>query len=133
MAMLCSVTMAFYYLSNPYNGTEAEKDERADICKQVCFHFIRQGISVLSPIVHNHAMYKHPAITKTIDNFSVTERFEFIMAFDLNILQQAKAMLLLKLPGWEKSRGVAYEIEYCHEHNIPIIETDLESYQTLQL
>ena len=125
--------MSYYYLSNPYNGTEQEKSERVEICSRVCFHFIRQKIPVISPVIHNHAMNHQQDIATILKEIPFEERFDFIMDFDFNLLKPAKAMLLLKLPGWDKSKGVAYEIDFCKQHAIPIIETNLETYQQLEL
>lgn len=123
----------YYYLSNPYNGTEIEKQQRAEICAEVCFHFIKRKIPVISPIVHNHSIYQHPDIAPEINKLSGSERFDLIMGFDLALLKSAKAMLLLQLPGWQQSKGVAAELEFCQQNNIPVITTTAENYRDIEL
>ena len=54
--------MNYYYLSNPYNGTDEEKLARNNICAEVYFHLITNNIYVFSPILHNHAMFTNPKI-----------------------------------------------------------------------
>ena len=114
--------MHYFYLSHPFNGTEAEKTHRATIAAEVTLQFIQQGIAVFSPIVHNHAMFSVPKNKALVDTLPAYERWDMIRFFDLTMLDKAHGMILLKLEGWQNSTGVQAELEYCREHNIPVYE-----------
>ncbi len=105
--------MGYYYISNPYNGTEEQKAERARIAAQVCGKLLKMGIHAWSPIVHNHAMMKS-------SEFALEERRSLILDFDFSLLRSAQGMLALTIDGWEQSYGVKAEIELCEKLSIPV-------------
>lgn len=102
-----------YYLANPYNGTDKQRQERFEQCCKVTSYFIKNGIHVFSPIVHNHAMLE------TVQDWTVDERKNLILPYDFSFLGRSSAMILLKLDGWEKSYGVEKELEFCCKYKIP--------------
>lgn len=106
--------MYFYYISNPYNGTEAEKESRAQIAARVCGLLLKKGIHAWSPIVHNHAMMK------TFNEFTLEERRTKILDFDFTLLKSAKGMIVLTIDGWKQSYGVQAEIDLCNKLDIPV-------------
>jgi len=105
--------MSYYYISNPYNGTPEEMNSRARAAAAACATLLRRGIHAWSPIVHNHAMMKHA-------DFSLKERQELMLPFDFTLLRASGGMIVLTLPGWDKSFGVGKEIELCEELGIPV-------------
>jgi hypothetical protein len=105
--------MSYYYISNPYNGTDEQKEERAQIAAAVCAKLIKMGIHAWSPIVHNHAMMK-------FNQFTLEERRSLILNFDFSLLKSARGMILITIDGWEQSYGVRAEIELCQKLSIPI-------------
>ena len=46
--------------------------------------------------------------------------------FDLWMLKQCQRLWVLKLDGWETSKGIALEIAYAQARNIPIYDSTLE-------
>lgn len=106
--------MHFYYISNPYNGTEEQKEQRAQIAAEVCGFLLKKGIYAWSPIVHNHAMMK------TFNQFTLEERRTKILDFDFSLLKSSKGMIVLKIEGWDQSYGVKAEIDLCNQLSIPI-------------
>jgi hypothetical protein len=107
--------MSYYYISNPYNGSTEERETRAQIAARVCGILLKNGIHAWSPIVHNHAMMK------VYNEFSLDQRRSLILDFDFSLLKKAKAMIVLMIPGWEKSFGVQEEIKVCNTQSIPIV------------
>lgn len=105
--------MGYYYISNPYNGTDEQKEERARIAAQVCGALLKKGIHAWSPIVHNHAMMKD-------HEFSLEERRSLILDFDFSLLRASVGMIVLTIEGWDQSYGVRAEIELCRELSIPV-------------
>ena len=106
--------MSYYYISNPYNGTEEQREERAQVAALVCGHLLKRGIHAWSPIVHNHAMMK------TFDQFTLEERRSIILDFDFSLLRASKGMIVLTIDGWDKSYGVKAEIDLCQKLSIPV-------------
>lgn len=106
--------MSYYYISNPYNGTEEQKSQRAKIAAEVCGKLLKKGVHAWSPIVHNHAMMND------YGDFTLEERRTLILDFDFSLLLASKGMIVLKIDGWKESYGVSKEIELCHEKSIPI-------------
>ncbi len=105
--------MSYFYVSNPYNGTDEQKDERARIASQVCGKLLKMGVHAWSPIVHNHAMMK-------FNEFTLEERRSLILDFDFSLLKSAHGMIVLTIDGWEQSYGVRAEIELCEKLSIPV-------------
>lgn len=106
--------MSYFYISNPYNGTEEQKVERAKIAAEVCGKLLKRGVHAWSPIVHNHAMMNH------YGDFTLEERRTLILDFDFSLLLASKGMIVLKIDGWDESYGVSKEIELCKEKSIPV-------------
>jgi Domain of unknown function (DUF1937) len=106
--------MSFYYLSNPYNGTEEQKADRARAAARACGLLLKNNVHVWSPIVHNHAMMQ------TFDQFTLEERRSKILEFDFSLLRASCGMIVLQLPGWEESFGVKAELNLCTELGIPV-------------
>lgn len=111
--------MSYYYISNPYNGTEEQKEQRALIAAKVCGELLRLGVHAWSPIVHNHAMMKEIS-------FSLEERQNLILDFDFSLLKKSIGMIVLTINGWKESFGVGKEIDLCNELKIPIYYLDPE-------
>lgn len=106
--------MSFVYLASPYTptGTESIAD-RVDAAAKYAAKLMQQGYSVFSPIVHSHYVADHLDESLRLDH-------EFWMQQDLAILRSAAKVVVLKLPGWERSRGIARELEAAKAVNIPV-------------
>lgn len=44
----------------------------------------------------------------------------------LNVLKRCSKMIVLKMDGWDRSRGVAGEIAFCEANNIPYEFIEIE-------
>jgi hypothetical protein len=106
--------MSFVYLASPYTptGTETIADRVDAACKYAA-KLMNDGYSVFSPIVHSHYVADHLDEAKRLDH-------EFWMQQDLAILRSAAKVIVLRLPGWDRSRGIAREIEAAKGVNIPV-------------
>lgn len=107
-------SVSYFYISNPYNGTEEQREERAQIAAKVCGQLLKKDVHAWSPIVHNHSMMK------TFNQFTLEERRTKILEFDFSLLRASKGMIVLKIDGWKESFGVKAEIELCQKLSIPI-------------
>lgn len=72
----------------------------------------KQGYHVFSPLTHNHILV----------DLAPELPGEHWMQFDLTILSFCKTLFVLKLDGWETSRGVQQEIQFAKEKGMKIIE-----------
>ncbi len=112
------------YLACPYSDPDPNvKALRHTIVNRVAFDLIRQGILVYSPLTHN----------LPIDQQGIFGSWKDWKEFDHAMLARCNRLLILKLPGWEASKGVAAEIAYAKECGIPIewMEYAEEKYQDL--
>ena len=114
MELSYSLLMSYYYISNPYNGTDSQRNERAKIAAEVSGKLLKRGVHAWSPIVHNHAMMND------YGDFTLEQRRTLILDFDFSLLLASKGMIVLKIDGWKESYGVTKEIELCQEKSIPV-------------
>lgn len=104
------------YLAGPYNHDLATvKDHRFRELTKHAGSLMALGVLVYSPITHNHPIALRSSLPGT---------WEFWKQFDLAVLKHCKQLIVLKLPGWETSTGVAAEIEFCQKNYIPITYVD---------
>lgn len=103
--------MSFIYLASPYTDkSDLIMHDRYLKVLEVTAQFQRYGITVYSPIVHNHDMAKRHRMPKDS---------EFWAKHNENMLRAALIMYVLELEGWEKSTGIAKEIKFCRKHGVP--------------
>jgi len=100
------------YLASPY--THASKKlmyERFEKVLRLTAHLIRKGRFVFSPIAYGHVMagkYKMPT------------DWEYWLAFDEKLISKCDKLMVFKMRGWEKSKGVQAEIKIAKKYKIPV-------------
>lgn len=101
------------YLASPYaHPFKSVMQWRYDrMVKYVTTQFY-YGCCVYSPIVHNHPTAVTGILPRT---------WEFWSKIDLDMLRRADALHVIRLNGWQKSKGVQAEIEFARQAGIPII------------
>lgn len=102
----------YVYLASPF--THPDSQVRRERYIKACAHAARlmlDGQAVFAPIPHSYSIEDH---------FPQLEGFDFWMHQDLPILHHAAKLIVLKLDGWDKSKGVAREMEYAKENGIPV-------------
>lgn len=102
------------YLAGPYSGDEVYRFHLHEKC---CAKLMKRGLNVYSPIVHCHQIslsYGLPSDTAWWKQSN--EAF----------LSRCTYLYVMKIKGWDTSKGTKHEINYALEHNIPItyIEED---------
>lgn len=106
--------MPLIYLASPFRHADPNVQRRRIlIVNHVAAQLFLQGHCVFSPLTHN---------TPLIDLIDDQVAPEHWLQFDLRILRCCDQLLVLKLEGWDVSRGVQREIAFAREHNIPIEE-----------
>ena len=106
--------MSFTYLASPYTPTAGEDIQtRVDEACRYAAHLIRGGDCVFSPIAHSHYVAEHLHDSLKMDH-------ELWLTQDLAILRHCERVIVLCLPGWQRSKGIAREIEAANAANIPV-------------
>ncbi len=107
----------YIYLASPYTAVDSEGalDEELMTSRYLrtlkCYsHLLKSGLVVFCPIVMTHEADKHMG----------RARPEFWYEFDKPFLQHMGAMFVLKLPGWEDSKGVKMETDVASSRQVSI-------------
>jgi nucleoside 2-deoxyribosyltransferase len=104
------------YLAAPYSHPDPEvKTQRLEAVAKAAAHLFSKGVWVFSPLTHN----------MTIDVHGIHGNWQQWGEFDLEMMARCDTLLVLKLPGWEASKGVRDEIAYAKKIGLPIEELDL--------
>lgn len=107
---------SYYFLASPYNGPEEEKLRRYKLSRKIAAKMLEQSISLFAPIVYNQTL---------IEEFPKQElesRRRLLMPMNIDFLINARAMILLKLAGWEESWGISQYLEICSRENIQVYD-----------
>jgi hypothetical protein len=108
------------YLASPYSHPDpAVRQKRFEAACRAAAALLRAGIAVFSPIAHSHP----------IAQFGVPTTWDFWQRVDRQYLRHCRALLVLRLSGWETSVGVQAEIELARLWGIPVIEVDPQHLQ----
>lgn len=101
-----------FYIATPYSDPNpAVRELRYERVTRVTAKFVEVGFHVYSPITHNHQLLKHADLPPS---------WMFWEKFDRLHLKNCKGLIVLKLDGWEDSKGVNGEIEIAKELGIEI-------------
>jgi nucleoside 2-deoxyribosyltransferase len=99
------------YLASPYSHPDAAV--RAARFEAACAHasaMLREGELVYSPIVHSHPLAER----------GLPGDWAYWAEHDRRMLSACTALLVLALPGWEESRGVAAEVGMARDLGLPV-------------
>ncbi len=100
------------YVASPYN--HPDDSIRVENYKKVSKYtadLIASGQVAMSPIAYGHPL---------LDFTEMPYDWEFWSNFCISFLKKCEEMHIFMIDGWDKSRGVAEEIEYCVKNSIPI-------------
>jgi hypothetical protein len=101
------------YLASPYTAGGANAATREARFKTSCIaaaKLIKNGYYVFSPIAHSHM----------IEVLGGYKSHSGWLEQDYAVLEHCSAMFILKLWGWEKSRGILEELFFCKSRGIPV-------------
>lgn len=101
------------YVASPYSSPILEaQQQRFEAAREFTRRAFKLGFAVFSPIVYAHEMARGNALPTDAQSWLV---------FNSQVLRHAEAMYVLRLTGWEKSKGVTTEIKQCTALFIPIV------------
>ena len=103
-------THKLYYIASPYTALGFSDKEKSKVMTKrfkevsdVTIELLNKGLYIFSPIAYNHP----------ITRFNLPTDWGFWEGFDKSFLERCSPILLvLTLPGWDKSVGVKAEIEF---------------------
>lgn len=103
------------YLAAPYSHEDNKvREERYKTVTSVAADLVSKGKTVFSPLTMTHA------IDVVLQSRGMLLDSEFWVDFDRPFMEMCSEIVVLKLDGWESSRGIANEIEFFKSKNRPV-------------
>jgi hypothetical protein len=107
----------YVYLASPYSHPdESIMEARFVAAEAATARLLRRSVWVYSPIVHCHELAK---------KFDLPKDFVFWQEYNFAMIRGAAKLYVLRIDGWEASKGVTAEIAYARELGIPVIPLPL--------
>ncbi len=105
------------YVASPYwHPSEPVLQARVTAARIATGEMVRQGVPAFSPVSYTHTILEETGARPPQGWYG----------FDLHFLQHAREMIILKLPGWEESRGIMIEKAFAHGRGIPVSHSEME-------
>lgn len=101
------------YIASPYSSSSSIVTE-SRVFKTQAFvdHLFSEGILAFSPILYCHPIAKR---------LSTPTDAQFWHEFNMSMLRHTEVMFVLRLEGWQNSKGVQMEMRVCKILSIPIV------------
>jgi hypothetical protein len=100
------------YLASPYAHINPEiMEERFQLVCEAAAIIMRNKLACYSPIAHNHPIAVAHKLPRTWD---------FWQLMDLPLLTRATQLWVLKLDGWNESKGIEAEVAFARAAGIPV-------------
>lgn len=100
------------YLATPYSHPNEEvRESRFRAVNIYAAILMRRGLHIFSPISHTHPIAMAGGLPTD---------WKFWRDYDYAILSMCCKLIVMKLPGWEESKGIKGEIEIAIDLGIPI-------------
>lgn len=108
---------ALWYLATPYSKQPDPEQAWQDACTAAAY-LMKQNIRVFCPIAHTHAI-----ATRGGDDLRkiATGNHDFWLAHDLPMMERCQGLIIVQMPKWDESFGVAFEIEHFEKTKKPIV------------
>ena len=107
--------MRLSYLAAPYSSPSAEAtDERMKAFYEADAYLTSMGHFTVSPLL------KHPIVKSSV----IPGDWAYWETYSKTLLSRCDELLVLQLPGWNTSTGVAGEIAFAKELGIPVFYID---------
>jgi hypothetical protein len=98
----------YWYMAGPYtdNPTKRYNDHMKSL-----YLLTQHGLTIYSPIVHFHQLAA---------DYELPKDAAFWEQHNFNMIKSAKGVIIVRMPDWEKSQGVAQEVIFSRIHDIQI-------------
>lgn len=105
-------SVGLIYLASPYSHADTSiRDQRFAIVCRAAARLMSEGHLIFSPIAHTHPIAMAG---------SLPTGWDFWQKYDHAQLDTATEMWVLRLDGWDESKGVTGEIEYMRQCGKPV-------------
>ena len=102
------------YLAVPYSHKDCSvREARWFAANIAAAKLMAKGLYVFSPISHTHPI-------ANASNGKLPVGWDFWEGMDREYLKFCKKVVVLRIPGWKKSKGVTAEIKIAKEMGIPV-------------
>ena len=101
------------YLACPYSDADPlVEDARYQLVTKVAAALIvKTGCEVFSPVTHSHLINRLAVRYALEEGESWVPTYDFWLRFDYHMLDIADYLYVLKLKGWQKSKGIMMELD----------------------
>lgn len=104
--------MSLYFIACPYSDPDSNVVEmRFQECTKFAAELALKGIATYSQITMSHPINQYLASQGQKVAWS---------SIDMEFLKRCDGLIVLTLPGWEKSGGVAAEIQFFKDQGLPV-------------
>jgi hypothetical protein len=107
-----------YYLATPYSSPNPMVvRERYEQALKIGHALIKAGLILIQPIAMLHVLAQ---------KYKLPGDFAFWQLHNKAMIDHCDGLIVAKMPGWEFSKGVQYEILYAKEKEMKIYYVDME-------
>ena len=114
--------MSIIYVASPYSSSlsgdlklRQQEDRFARVRDFVLHQANAENLLIYSPIVYAHNLAQRGSLPTDA---------EFWYNFNIGVLRKSEALFLLRIPGWDTSKGVTLELNAAKIMAIPVIHFD---------
>ena len=101
------------YIASPYSDpNDAVQYERFMAVRDYSVTLMKLGLPCFSPIAYGRQFQKH---------YNMGGDFETWLQFNNHMMRTSSKVHVLTLSGWDKSKGVAHEIDFATRLPMPVI------------
>ena len=112
----------FFYVASPYRKYFGGIEMAASVAARLCAELVDRGVEVYSPIVLSHEYARFSKIDPMDARWLIIGR---------PIMAAAAGIIVLKMPGWDISTGIAGEVIWFRDRGRPIYHLDVPLPDTL--
>lgn len=106
------------YIASPYSHPDDNiRIENFRKVSAFAAKLVSEGFVPITPITYGHTL---------LDFREMPNNWEFWRNFCITFLNKCDEMIVYKMDGWDKSRGVLDEIDYANKLGIPIKYVEYE-------
>jgi hypothetical protein len=109
------------YLATNYSRYGDGHEAAFRVACEIAAKLLREGVRVFSPIAHGHPISYFGDIDPIDD--ALWSWFDEVM------VERCDTVLVAEMGGWQRSRGIAREIEAFEDAGKPVYYLDLESFE----
>ena len=103
----------YWYLATPYTGYPGGINEAFKEASRAAATLLKHGIRVYSPIAHTHPIALYGELDPTDHSIWLPA--------DGPLMAAAVGIIIIKMNGWEKSKGIAHEVNAFKEAGKPVL------------